>query len=257
MMILEKTTEIFTVDNLEVRIFPDREALGKAAAEDVAAHMKKEMAKREYINMVFAAAPSQEEFLKNIILKTNLNWQKTIAFHMDEYLGLPIDSPASFGEFLKKRLFDILPFNKIYYLNSRSIEPEKECSRYSALLRKHPIDIAVMGIGENGHIAFNDPQVADFNDPKLVKIIQLDDACRQQQVNDGCFNSFNDVPALAMTMTVPALFSSEKIFCIVPGSSKADAVQRTLYGPVGPACPASVLREHPQAVLYLDRESAG
>ena len=253
---LKEKIEKFKVDNLKVRVYPGREALGKAAAGEVATYIKNILAKNEEMNMVFAVAPSQEEFYKYIVQQPGLNWCRVTGFQMDEYLGLPEDSEAGFGVLLKKRLFDKLPFKKINYLNPRPMEPEKECARYSALLRSSPIDAVVMGIGENGHIAFNDPPVADFEDPKMVKIIRLDDSCRRQQVNDGCFPSLKDVPPLAMTLTVPALMSGERLFCIVPGNSKANAVRQALYGPISTSCPASILREHPNATLFLDNNSA-
>jgi glucosamine-6-phosphate deaminase len=254
---IQKALEIFSVDNLEVRIYSDREVLGKAAAENTAACIQKEMSDREIINMVFASAPSQEEFLKNISTIHHLDWQRIVAFHMDEYLGLPPDSLASFGMFLRERLFNKVQFHKVHYMDSYSIEPEKECARYSTLLQKNsPIEILIMGIGENGHIAFNDPQVSDFDDPKIVKIVQLDQTCKQQQVNDGCFKTLNEVPGLAMTMTIPTLVSGKNIFCIVPGSSKAEAVHHTLTGKIDSDCPASILRKHQNAILYLDKDSA-
>ena len=174
---------------------------------------------------------------------------------MDEYIGLPDGAIQSFASFLKKALFDGLPFGRVEYINGNAL-PEQETERYGRLLRENPCDIVVMGIGENGHLAFNDPGVAFFEDPQTVKVVELDQACRMQQVHDGCFETLDQVPRQALTLTIPALTCAAYAFCIVPGPTKAEAVRRTLEGPVCEECPASVLRRHVQAVLYLDRDSA-
>jgi len=158
--------------------------------------------------------------------------------------------------FLRDGIFDKLPFHTVNYINGNAPDVGSECERYAALLKKYPTDIVCMGIGENGHIAFNDPHVADFQDPKLVKIVDLDLACRQQQVNDGCFPQLNKVPTHAITLTVPALMEGKYIYCIVPGKNKANAVYNTLFQQVSEACPASCLRKHSSAILFLDAESS-
>jgi glucosamine-6-phosphate deaminase len=175
---------------------------------------------------------------------------------MDEYIGLPKDHPASFSSFLRNSLFNKLPFHTVNYINGNAADPQSECNRYADLLLKYPADIVCMGIGENGHIAFNDPHVADFNDPFKVKIVDLDQECRQQQVNDGCFPGLDAVPAYAITLTVPALLSGKFICCIVPGKNKAGAVYHTLFEGINEHCPASALRRHQQATLFLDSESS-
>lgn len=256
-MISEKLIDRFRVDQLEVQIYTNRQALGVAAARDTALKMKELMLPHENLRMVFAAAPSQNEFLLNLTARSGLNWNKVEGFHMDEYLRLKNDAiEQSFGMFLKKRLFEKVRFHSVHYLPFQTDDPETACIKYSGLLQEAPIDIIAMGIGENGHIAFNDPSAADLNDPKVVKVVQLEDECRQQQVNDGCFNRLIDVPEWALTMTIPALLSGKHIFCIVPGTTKAEAVYRALNGPIDASCPATVLRNHPNAVLYLDPESA-
>ena len=178
------------------------------------------------------------------------------AFHMDEYIGLSADAPQGFGNFLKAHIFGLAPFKSVNYIDISAKDPDKECERYAALLAEYPTDIVVMGIGENGHIAFNDPPVADFNDPKAVKPVLLDEICRNQQVNDGCFATLDDVPKYAITLTVPTLFAGDHLFCIVPAKTKANAVKATLCGEIGEACPATVLRRHPSAILYLDGDSS-
>jgi glucosamine-6-phosphate deaminase len=183
-------------------------------------------------------------------------WDKVTAFHMDEYLGLPHESPQGFGTFLRKHLFDAVPLGRVELLNGTAADPESECRRYAEALQEAPLDIICMGIGENGHIAFNDPPVADFHDPLVVKVVELDAACRRQQVNDGCFPSVADVPRQALTLTVPALLSGKSAFVVVPGMQKARAVFDAVIGPLHRSCPASILRRHPSVRLFLDTASA-
>lgn len=204
--------------------------------------------------MVFAAAPSQNEFLEALVEDKDIDWSRITAFHMDEYIGLEEDAPQRFSQFLKERLFDLVKPGELHLIQS-SNGAEEECRRYAELLNKAPIDIICLGIGENGHIAFNDPPVADFNDPHTMKPVELDDACRQQQVNDGCFPSFDDVPTHALTLTIPTMMSASHLFCIVPGTTKREAVMHTLNGPITTDCPASVLRNHPDCTLYVDTDS--
>ncbi len=239
---------------LKTATYPSRLEMGKAAALDAANEIKRQLLKNEEINMIFAAAPSQNEFLENL-LQQNVDWSKINAFHMDEYVGLAEDAPQRFGNFLKAKLFSKVDFKSVNYLNGNA-DPTEECERYAALLRKNPIHIVCMGIGENAHIAFNDPHVADFNDSKLVKVVDLDIACRQQQVNDGCFTGIDKVPEYALTLTIPVLCAAETIFCVVPGKNKAEAVYRTLNDDMTEACPSTVLRQHPSATLYIDKDSA-
>lgn len=205
--------------------------------------------------MVFAAAPSQNEFLKSLT-QEKIDWQRITAFHMDEYLGLESCAPQQFGNFLKARLFDVVQFGSVYYIDSGASDTRAECRRYAELLLKEPIDIVCMGIGENGHIAFNDPPVADFKDPEVVKVVELDEVCRQQQVNDGCFTSIDEVPAQAITLTIPVLMSAHFLSVVVPGKTKADAVEKTMRGPISEQCPASIIRTHADAVVFLDKDSA-
>jgi glucosamine-6-phosphate deaminase len=244
------------IDRLKIAIYPERSAMGQAAAAAVAERIRALAARQDAIRMIFAAAPSQNEFLQALVETDGLPWAKVTAFHMDEYIGLAPGAPQRFGEFLRTRLFDRVPFGRIHYLNPAAGEAAQECARYASLLAAAPIDIICMGIGENGHIAFNDPPVADFNDPRAVKVVDLDPVCRQQQVNDSCFASLNEVPKQAVTLTVPTLAAGKSLFIIVPGTTKSKAVHDTLLGEIGTPCPASILRTHPDAVLYLDIDSA-
>ena len=229
--------------------------MGIKAAESVAIKIKEILEKKPEVRMVFAAAPSQNEFLKALVNIKNIEWEKITAFHMDEYIGLEPDAEQLFSNYLKERIFDLVPFKKVNLINSAN-NPEEECKRYESLLIEKSIDIICMGIGENGHIAFNDPPVADFNDTKFVKVVELDEECRIQQVNDGCFPSFNSVPKKAITLTIPALMSGEFLSVVVPGIRKAPAVNQMLNGDIETNCPASILRNHKNAVMYLDRDSA-
>ena len=243
-------------DKLRVQIFPNRREMGLTAAKDVAERIRTLLARQPELNMIFAAAPSQNEFLEALRAEKDVDWTRINAFHMDEYVGLPDDAPQRFGNFLKERIFGKLPFRAVNYLNGNR-QPDEECKRYAALLQQHPVDIVCMGIGENGHIAFNDPHVARFDDPKLVKIVDLDEKCRMQQVNDGCFATIEAVPTHALTLTIPALMNGKYLFCMVPAKTKAWAVYHAINDPISEALPATRLREHEQATLYLDADSAG
>ena len=243
----------FTKDKLAVKVFENRKLMGKAAATDVADCIEQMLSEKKEINMIFAAAPSQNEFLEELA-ESGVEWERINAFHMDEYIGLPLDAEQRFGTFLKERIFGRVPFKSVHYINGQA-QPEKECDRYSLLLKQYPVDIVCLGIGENGHIAFNDPHVAKFDDPELVKVVALDEKCRMQQVHDGCFAKLSDVPTHAITLTVPALMRAKFHFCMVPAASKCEAVYRTVHGPIGPECPASALRLCRHANLYVDRDS--
>lgn len=242
-------------ENLKVKIFNTRELMGLTAAKEAAARIKKLLLQKSEINIVFAAAPSQNEFFDNLINEREINWNNINAFHMDEYVGLDTMAAQSFGNFLYNKIFGKVPFKSVNYLGGNVKDLKAECKRYSRLLKDNPIDIVCMGIGENGHIAFNDPHVAKFNDSEMVKVVELDQKCRQQQVNDGCFRVIDEVPTHALTLTIPALMSCDCVFCIVPSKTKAEAVYNTIKGEVNEKCPASILKTHKNAILYLDADS--
>ena len=186
--------------------------MGSAAAKDVKAAILRHLDEKETINMIFAAAPSQNEVLANLANDNEIPWGRVNAFHMDEYVGLDKDEPQGFGNFLRFAIFGVAPFKSVNYIRIDAPDAEEECRRYSKLLSENPVDIVVLGIGENGHIAFNDPPFADFSDERLVKPVKLDEVCRNQQVNDGCFTSIDEVPTHALTLTVPALMSGKELF---------------------------------------------
>ncbi|MFB9950349.1 6-phosphogluconolactonase [Rhizobium puerariae] len=243
-----------TVDRLSVESFATRAEMGAAAAADIAAALAGRLARQSGVRMVFAAAPSQADMLKALCAAPGIDWSRVAAFHMDEYIGLPPSSPARFGNWLDEHVFSRLPFAAVHRITP---EPDAaaEVRRYCDLLNEAPVDFVCLGIGVNGHIAFNDPPVADFNDPADVKIVELDDICRQQQVDDDCFPDLASVPHRAVTLTVPRLMRADRLFCVVPGAVKRLAVSKTLYGPLSTECPASVLRIHEACTLYLDKDS--
>ena len=248
-------TRTFKADKLSVNIYDTRKNMGAAAAADIAACIKELLGRKSEIYMIFAAAPSQNEMLEALIADKEIEWNRVHALHMDEYVNLPSDAPQGFGNFLRRAIFDRVPFASVNLIGTDA-DSEATCRRYDALLAANKVDIVCMGIGENGHIAFNDPHVADFNDPCRIKKVDLDQKCRQQQVNDGCFASLDQVPTHALTLTVPTLYNVENIFCVVPAATKAEAVRNTVNGPVSEKCPASILRTHDNAILYTDNDSA-
>jgi glucosamine-6-phosphate deaminase len=247
----------FNKDKLTVKIYSSRDELGRASAIEAGNKIKELLKTQESVAIIFAAAPSQNEFLVNLVNQDSIDWNRIDAFHMDEYIGLQPAAPQGFGNFLKDRIFSLKPFRSVQYLNGQCKSKEDECTRYGQLIAAHPIDIVFMGIGENGHIAFNDPHVADFNDKALVKVVELDTLCRQQQVNDGCFETIAQVPTHAFTVTIPVLLKARFIYCMVPGTTKAQAVANTFEQEVSERYPSTILRKHPAATLYLDQESAG
>lgn len=243
-----------TFDSLQVHQHRDRASVGAAAASLVAESLRAACAVRGEARAIFACAPSQNEFLAALI-RHPIAWDCVTVFHMDEYVGLRAEHPASFRHFLRTHLLDHVAAPRAVHLIRAENDPLHETARYGKLLAEKPIDLVCLGIGQNGHIAFNDPPVADFRDPQLIKIVELDTACRQQQVNDGCFPSFAAVPTHALTLTIPALTGARQISCVVPGERKAPAVRDTLRGPIATACPASILRQHSSAVLHIDDDA--
>lgn len=248
---------IFTKDSLTVKAAVTRDEMGAIAAADVRECINRLLSEKPTINMIFAAAPSQNDVLAALLSYGDIEWERINAFHMDEYIGLsPEDSDKSFGAYLGEHIFGKAPFRSVNLINSTESDAESECERYGELIADNPTDIVVMGIGENGHIAFNDPPVADFCDKRAVKVVRLDEICRNQQVNDGCFPTIDRVPTHAITLTCPTLVSADHLFCIVPAPTKASAVYHTLNDDISEDCPATILRTHRDATLYLDADSA-
>ncbi len=248
--------KIFTVGKMNVEAFTSRIAMGDAAGNAVEDKLLALLKNQDEIRMIFAAAPSQNEVLAYLRQSSLIPWHQITAFHMDEYIGLPNEAPQSFALFLKENLFDHVAFKAVHLMDGNQ-QAETECNRYASLIAEKPIDIVCLGIGENGHIAFNDPPVADFDDPEIMKVVELDHACRQQQVNDGCFGALEEVPNKALTLTIPTLMQGHYLYCVVPGKTKREAVSKTLNHETSTACPATILRNHPHCTLYLDTESLG
>ncbi len=238
---------------LEVRQYATRDEMGAAVAGDVTRAIGEVLGRKAECNVIFAAAPSQNELLRELAADSGVAWDRVNAFHMDEYIGLAADAPQGFGNFLRDRLFGKLPFKSVYYLDGGA-EPARECERYTELLKAHKADIVCAGIGENCHLAFNDPP-ANFEDKLLVKVVDLDETCRMQQVNDGCFASLDLVPKQALTLTVPVLTDVRYIFATVPSPTKARAVYNTVHQPVSGQYPSTILKNHPNAKLYIDLDS--
>ncbi len=243
-------------DQLRVRTYADQATLGMAAASDASALLKSVIRERGGANILVATGNSQIAFLAALTRDRSVDWPKITLFHLDEYLGLTADHPASFRRFIREHLADRVALKAAHYLTGEAPDAEAECRRYADLLQRHPIDVCFCGIGENGHLAFNDPPFADFNDPLLVKVVRLDEASRRQQVGEGHFPTLADVPTHALTVTIPAILRARHILCIAPERRKAKAVRAALRGAVSTSCPASILRRQPHAVLYLDRDSA-
>jgi glucosamine-6-phosphate deaminase len=217
--------------------------------------LREAIAEKGYANMILATGASQFTMIEQLQMQ-DIDWKKITVFHLDEYKGISVAHPASFRKYLKDRILDKVQPKAIHYLNGDASDVEAEALRYEGILKDHHIDIACIGIGENGHIAFNDPPVADFNDSRLVKVVELDDACRKQQLGEGWFPTFDDVPTHALTQTIPAIMRCKAISCVVPDERKSEAVYNALNGEISTACPASILRTHPKTILYLDAEAA-
>lgn len=245
-----------TFGKLEIKIYKNRKEMGAGAARHGAERARQVIEEKGQVNIVFAAAPSQFELYESL-LDSGLDFLKVNAFHMDEYLGLAADAPQGFGNLLKTHLFSRASFKSVHYLNGQTEDAQAECKRYRELLSRFPPDIIFHGIGENGHLAFNDPPAADFCDSEIVKVVAMDEICRNQQVHDGCFAQISQVPRKALTLTIPALTGPDTYLVVtVPGPTKASAVRRAVQDEISTACPATILRRHPHAELFLDTEAA-
>ena len=245
--------QVFQYDKLRVQRYENRAVSGKEAGEWAAMKINELLKTHETLNVLFGAAPSQDEVLASFIA-SNVDFSRLNALHMDEYIGLPDGALQTFGHYLDEHVFKLAPFRNVFYVACGE-DGETTCARYEKIIEEYPIDVAFIGIGENGHIAFNDPHEAKFDDPKNVRIVTLDNVCRQQQVNDGCFPTIDDVPKTAITLTIPAIMHAKTLICTVPARQKAEAVKNACLGPVSEACPASILRTHDDCVLFCDPDS--
>jgi glucosamine-6-phosphate deaminase len=246
----------FRAGLLNVYVYESRPKMGAAAAATVGAEIQRLIQDRGRAVGIFASAPSQNEFLAALASAPGIDWPRVVGYHLDEYLGMDERAPQSFRRFLIDRLVSKVPFGEFNGLRGDTDDAAAECERYAASLEKDQPEFAVLGIGENGHLAFIDPPFCDFNDPEPVKAVELDEVCRTQQVNDGAFDSIENVPRHALSLTIPTIMATPRLFAIVPGPAKRQAIKATIEGPIATSCPASILRTHRDAHLFIDRDSA-
>lgn len=240
---------------MEIFVRKNPSKLGQLAGSAAAELIREIIAEKGYANIILATGTSQFETLNQLIAEPNIDWGKVTMFHLDEYIGLPISHKASFRKYLKERFLDKVPALKAAHLVDGENDPEAECERLGDLISANPIDVALVGIGENGHLAFNDPP-ADFETEQPYLIVQLDEQCRQQQFNEGWFATIDQVPQRAISMSVKQIMKSTHIICSVPDSRKAEAVKNSLEQEVDNRYPASILQLHPNCSYYLDEASA-
>ena len=245
----------FKIEQLDIEIFDDKEDMGFAAANFVEQKINLAIADKGVAHIILATGTSQFSFL-NALKKNDIDWNNVIVFHLDEYNGISDTHPASFRKYLKERILDEVNPKRVFLLNGDADDIENVIKEYTKALENHPIDISCIGIGENGHIAFNDPPVAAFNDSKKVKIVDLDEDCRKQQLGEGWFPTLEDVPRQALTLTIPTILSAKSISCVVPDKRKSEAVKNALQAEISTACPATILRTHSDTKLFLDKWSA-
>ncbi len=242
-------------ESLAVEVYADKEALGRAAAAHLRPLLQSAIGRRGHANMILAAANSQLTFYAALRCLSGIDWAKVNLLHMDEYVGIAADHPASFRNYLRQEIVDAVRPAAFHAIQGDASDIQQECLRYAELLREYPADVCCLGFGENGHLAFNDPPEARFDDPALVKVVKLEQASRQQQVGEGHFPLLAAVPEYAITLTIPALLAADHILAIVPEKRKAAAVKAALTGPISAQLPASILRSVSKAVLFLDSES--
>ncbi len=248
--------QLLTINSLVTQIYETEEKLSLGAAKICQEYLEKLLENQDEVTILLATGNSQLKFLDVLIASQKIDWSRINLLHLDEYLGIEEKNPASFRFYLHERVEKRINPQSFHYLIGDTLEPLKECERYSKLLKKHPIDLCCLGVGVNGHLAFNEPQVANFNDTRWVKIVQLDQQTRWVQVHQGHFQTFEQVPKYAFTVTIPTILSAQKILCLATGKNKAEIITKMLQGDISPQCPASVLRQHSDATLFLDKKSA-
>ena len=241
--------------NFDIDISQTNKELGQKSGDWAANIIKKAIAEKGQANIILATGTSQFETLQQLLTHTDIDWSKVVMFHLDEYIGLPMTAPASFRKYLKERFIDQVPALKAYYLINGEADPEQECARLGELIEQYPIDMAQVGIGENGHLAFNDPP-ADFDTEQPYLVVELDEACRRQQFNEGWFATMDEVPKQAISMSIRQILKSKSILCSVPDARKAQAVKDCVELPLSNLHPAGILRTHPDCKLFLDKDSA-
>lgn len=246
----------FSVDQLSVRVYPTHLELAQDAAKIAQNHLKSTLDTQGYGTVILATGNSQIQFLQALVSLGDLDWSKITCFHLDEYLGISQSHRASFRRYLREKVEKLVKPGCFHYLQGDCLEPLQECDRYSKLLMAQTIDLCLLGVGDNGHLAFNEPNVTNFQDSYPVKLVQLDRQCRQQQVNQGHFPNLEAVPQYAFTLTIPMIGAAKRILCLAPQKHKAEVIKTALQGEISPHCPTSWLRTQPQATLFLDADSA-
>jgi glucosamine-6-phosphate deaminase len=245
-----------TVGTLQIEVHADRRAAGMAAAQAASDALPHVGDVADGVGVLFAAAASQIAMLDALTATSGIAWDQISGFHLDEYLGIAADHPGSFRQYLREHLTSRVKLRAFHEMGCLAGDVSRCCSAYVSLLEATPPQLGLLGIGENGHLAFNDPHAADFNDPEMMKVVRLDEDCRQQQVAEGWFGNLEEVPRRAITLTITAIQRVPKLIVSVPGRRKAHIMRRTLTDPISPACPATILRQHPDATVYLDHDSA-
>jgi glucosamine-6-phosphate deaminase len=240
---------------MDVRVYDTKAAMGEAAAAQAAASLRDAIARQGIARVIAATGASQFEFLDRLVAAPGIDWPRTVFFHLDEYVGLPATHPASFRKYLRERLVDRVHPGAFHFIEGDAADPAAECRRVGALIERQPVDLAFVGIGENGHLAFNDPP-ADFETTVPYLVVDLDEDCRRQQLGEGWFPSLDDVPRRAISMSIRQILKSREILCVVPDARKAKAVRECLAGAVSPRHPASALQDHPRATVFLDQAAA-
>lgn len=253
---MSKATKEFCVDSLEVQIYNSEAELALSAAKMVQQALQQILQQKQTATVLFATGNSQLKFLDALTNLNNIDWSRIICFHLDEYLGISGSDYSSFRYYLTERVEKRISPSLFHYIEGDTLQPLQECDRYSKLLKLQPIDLCFLGIGENGHLAFNEPSVADFNDPYMIKLVKLDSVNRQQQVQGGHFPNLERVPKYAFTLTIPTICAAKKIICLAPGKGKAKVIKQMLEGEISSRFPASILRKQPQANLLLDADAA-
>jgi len=240
---------------MKVKIFETKQEMSKAAAKEAVRILTSTIKEKGEAVFIAATGASQFEFLKNLTSMPSIDWSKTIMFHLDEYIGIPETHPASFRKYLKEKLIDKVNPGSVYLIKGDSGDPELECERIGKIIGQKEVDVAFVGIGENGHLAFNDPP-ANFDTEKPYLVVELDESCKRQQLSEGWFKSVDEVPRRAISMSIKQIMKSKNIICTVPDSRKEQAVKDCLEGDISPYHPASILRKHRNAFLFLDKDSA-
>jgi glucosamine-6-phosphate deaminase len=246
----------FQVDALQVEVYRHEADLVESLVRQTRSYLSEVANRQGAIAAILASGGSQVRLLKELTADEGIDWSRMTLFHLDEYLGISGEHPASFGRYMRELVTDKVAPQQFNYLAGDTIEPIAECDRYHRLLSAQPIDLCFLGIGATGHIAFNEPEVADFSDPYPVKLVKLDDKSRQQQVDGGFFDRIEAVPQYALTLTLPTICQAKRICCLAMGAKKAEIVNTMLSGEISPTCPASILRKYPTATLYLDEAAA-